>query len=591
MSKSEDIPSLVEESFPAPGFRKYQREAIEEVVEGVYDPDVDVVLVNAPTGSGKSLINETSINAAPGPGFYITPLNSLVDQLANDEFMKDRMITLKGRSNYDCVHPDDRGSPVSEAICQRDSSFECSMKDTECPYYSLKARALGHPEVATNMSYLIVDSMIPEVAGNTKVSFGDREVVVIDECQTTDDQALNFISVTVSRRTTPEQVWKNIRVPSERDSDDMDKMVEWLQGEVAPSIDAVMDDLNQIGVLSDVQSSIKEDLVNFERKIGNFLLDVKDHEWVCEIQTDIRKNKPNEKKAVFQPLEVGRFLDRYIWSRGRTVILSSATIPGDGWLEEIGLGDANIKKVRVPSTFPVENRPIYCDHAVGKMVSEYSDRSNNRKTNAWDMCKKIMQIAEAHKAVGQPNGFIHCRSYSIAELLERSYKNHSSVTLQVPNGEGGWVSKEFDTREWFEENVQVQDRYNRDESLQDWLENDTPVFFSVFMSEGVDLKYDKCHWQALAKTLYPFIDKRMERRKELAEEKGDAQEFWNYYNRKAVIQIQQAYGRGVRADDDECSFYILDQSAITLIKRNAEQFNKWFLEGITDMRINPDRGN
>jgi len=57
---------------------------------------------------------------------------------------------------------------------------------------------------------------------------------------------------------------------------------------------------------------------------------------------------------------------------------------------------------------------------------------------------------------------------------------------------------------------------------------------------------------------------------------------WDWYNRKAVIQLEQAYGRAVRSKDDEAVFYILDKSAVGLIKRNREMFHDWFLEAIVE---------
>lgn len=138
--------------------------------------------------------------------------------------------------------------------------------------------------------------------------------------------------------------------------------------------------------------------------------------------------------------------------------------------------------------------------------------------------------------------------------------------------------------DWFRDNVMVQDKYEREESLEEWFNSDYQVFFSVAMDEGIDLDGDKCRWQVLAKTLYPHMgDKRVEFR---IKERND----WDWYNRAAAIQIQQAYGRGVRSPEDECVFYILDSSAVSLIEREAELFNSWFLEGIHDLDVDPSRG-
>lgn len=550
------IEQAVEKTFPAPGFRKYQKESIIEIVKSFLVEDKDVVLYNAPTGSGKSLVIYGAARALNelngGESFITTPLNTLVDQMNEDEFMGDNVITLKGRNNYNCIHPEDEGTSVDEAICQRDSSFDCEMKG-RCPYYGRKRKAIAHPHPVTNMSYIMAESMIPKEVDDR---FGDREYMFVDECQKIEDFAMNYVSVTVSERTVPDQVWDNITIPRKDKADDLEFLIEWLNDEVLTAVQEVRNYLDSVAIMDKGQSKDYESLRQFQTRIENFKQDVENNDWVAQIDVQIKKNRSNDKKVVFKPIEIGRFLENLLWDRADNVILSSATIPGGGWLDEINLGNKDIKKVNVPSTFPVENRPIITGHSVGKMTQ------SERQDNSYPMAQKIKQIADHHEG---ERGFIHCRSYSIADLLVKTLSN---------NGH----------RQWVNNNVTMQDSYNREESLEEWLKSDKQVFFSVAMDEGVDLEGDNCRWQVLAKTLYKHMgDKRTKFR---VNERNE----WDWYNRHAAIQIQQAYGRAVRSKEDEAVFYILDESAIGLIKRNAELFNSWFLEAIDDMNIDPSRG-
>jgi len=583
MSKTQSIDSKVADAFPAPSFRKYQREAITEIVKGFVEEDKSVVELNAPTGSGKSLVDYAASVASAQDFFITTPLNSLVDQLDDDEFIGENVITIKGRNNYSCIHEKDKGTPVNEAICQRKSNFECEIKN-KCPYYGRKYEALGHPRVVTNMSYLMAEGMIP---GDNPDSFDDRDVLVVDECQKLEDFAMNFISFTVSKFTVPANVWQNVDIPDEDMEYDMDGLCKWLRKEVLAAVQQERERLDMVPTLSKDENDDLEQLQQFEMRVENFLQDVRQNDWVAQIKTDIRKNSDNVEKVSFKPVEIGRFLDDLLWSRGVKILLSSATIPGGSWLEEMGLDESAVKKVNVPSTFPVENRPIITKHTVGKMTKA------KREDNMWDMARKIQQIAMHH---GGEKGFVHCRSYGIAKALKRSWNNHNEGT-------------------WARENVMVQDRYNREESLEQWHKSDKPVFLSVAMDEGVDLDGDKCRWQVLAKTLYKHMGDKRTRYRVLV--RGQCQvcdhseEFWNkeipstcpncgssgftgewdWYNRHAAIQIQQAYGRAVRGPEDHAVFYILDESAKGLIRRNAELFNTWFLDAIEDMNIDPSRGN
>lgn len=573
MTEEQPIMERVEQHWPAPGFRKYQKETVAKIVKGMEDYDKDVILLTAPTGAGKSLLNHTAARVyyhgphatrheekpdtqmmemfqesdIPDPLnegiFYTTPLNALVDQMDDDEFIKSNAISLKGRNNYECIHPEDTGTPVNEAICQRDSEFECDMK-FECPYYGKKYQALQHPELVTSMSYLMAEGMIPGVVPGT---FGKRDVLIVDECQKLEDFAMNFISFTISKRTVPDEVWSQISVPHEKYEDNMEFLKAWLRENVLTTVDSTIDYLESSGLLSTNQSKNLEQLQQFRMRVKNFLEDVEENDWVAQVEKEVNKNEPNTKKIVFEPIEVGRFLDNLLWNRADKIILSSATIPSGDWLSEIGLSDASVGKVTVPSTFPVENRPIITTETVGKMTYK------EREKNAWPMAKKIKAIAEHHDG----KGMVHCRSYSIMEMLKRSFINHQ---------EGGW----------FRENCMMQDKFNREESLEKWRNSDTQVFFSVAMDEGVSLDGDDCRFQILAKTLYKSMaNKRVKYRVSTRNE-------WDWYNSHAAIQIQQAYGRAVRGPEDWATFYILDESAKLLIQRNKGLFEDWFLEAVDD---------
>jgi len=552
-------------------FRENQKDAIAKVVMAMEKMDKDVVQLDAPTGSGKSLILHTaakvyyekkkaeisnagmrmagSIMGDDGGApeainegiFFTTPLNALVDQIDSDEFIEPYAVTLKGRNNYQCTHPEDMGTDVNEAICQRQQDFECEIKNS-CTYYGRKYEALQHPELVTSMSYLMAEGMIPAGVEGT---FGNRDVLIVDECQKLEDFAMNFISFTVSKQTVPEDVYGQLTLPDEDREEDVDYLIEWVRKRLLTAVNSAIEYRESQTLMSKDESNELESLQQFRMRVKNFLDDVAENDWIAQIDVQIKKNKPNVHKLVFKPVEVGRFLENLLWSRADKIILSSATIPQGDWMYEIGLGGHEAGKVKVPSTFPIENRPINVDEAVGKMTY------NEREATAPKMAKKIKDIAQFHDG----KGMVHCRSYGIAKLLKEAFWDI---------GQG----------KWFNQNVMMQDKYDREGSLEDWQRSDTQLFFSVAMDEGVSLDHDKCRFQILAKTLYKSMaDNRVKYR---VQERNE----WDWYNRHAAIQIAQAYGRAVRGPDDWAVFYILDSSAVGLIERNDHLFPDWFLEAI-----------
>jgi len=393
-----------------------------------------------------------------------------------------------------------------------------------------------------NLAYMMNVPMTPERDDGT---FCPRDTMVVDECQGLDDWAMTQIGVTVNRHNVPDDVWDGITKPPEDQREDYEAMVEWLEDEVLPEAKGHRRYIEATSMTKEEVDEASE-LDNFIEKIENFLDDHEENHWVLTYDYEINKNNPNTATWEFKPIKVGRFLDSLVWSNCDKILLSSATIPKGEWLSEIGLQDADVRRLSLPSTFPVENRPIVTSEAVGKMT--YSEKDETMPK----MVKKVKAIAEHHNG---EKGIVHCRGYNYISMFKQHCKKEGMY-------------------DWFNANVHVQDRYDREGSLEDWIHNDKQVFLSVNMAEGIDLKGDKCRWQVLLKAEYPYMgDRRVEYR---VKEMGDQ----DWYNQQAVIQIEQAYGRAVRSDEDEAVFYILDESAVNLIKYSENLFHDWFLEAI-----------
>lgn len=582
----EKFEELFDKHFPAPSPRKYQKKAVKTMVQDFYNNGKKVALLDAPCGFGKSITIYTTLricedvasgfdSSIPGSAshsfdtnmgrsvdnekmtadnnedgsFYVTPLKSLQDQLVDDEFIGPGIDNIKGRSNYFCDLPDaEPRTTVDKAKCVKEEDFSCPIKD-ECEYYVKKKMAIEGSVAVMNMSYLMAEGFVPQEAN---MSFGNREVLTIDECQGIEDWAMMFVGVTIDKHTMPEEVWKNVSMPRKKTIEDIDKVSDWLKEDLMPPLYDAIDYFQSMPQLSDNGVDKLERLTNFRDKIERFLDDYEDNEWVSQLDTKVLKNKPNIKKVKLKPIKVGRFLDSLLWDRADKIILSSATIPKGDWLMEMGLNDLakddKVIRLNIPSEFPIENRPIHTDTAVGKMTKE------KRDDNMYPALRRIKQICNKHEG---EQGIVHCRGYNYIDMLRRTAKNHGEI-------------------DWFEETCHLQRREDREESLEEWKNNDKQLFLSVNMAEGIDLEGSICRFQILLKALYPHMgDKRIQYR---VNNMGD----WDWYNNNAVIQIEQAYGRAVRSKEDYADFYILDQSAVGLIKRNRDLFHDWFLEALQE---------
>lgn len=540
-----------------PSYRTHQREAVIEVLHNLYVEDDDVVTLSAPTGAGKSLILHgvmaTIADVFQRRSFFTTPLNALIDQVDNDEFIAQHVITLKGKNNYNCVHQQDYGTSVDNAVCQRVDDFECQHKDTPhtaggCPYYGRKKVALAHEEVVTNLPYLMANSMIPETIDS---KFDPRELMVIDECQSIEDFALEFVGVTVSEHSVP-VVFDRIDLPPQ--TEDVEQLADWLDNDVLPPVQEKLAQYDRMPELTEEQADQEEKLQQFERKVRQLTRDVKQNHWVANREVD-----GDSWSVEFEPIFIGRFLESFLWSQSEKVVLSSATIPKGGFLEEIGLDDRSVSRVEVDSTFPTERRPVYTDEVVGKMTMHQRDQTIPK------MARRIGELADHYWDEGNHRGFVHCHSYKI---MQRLYNNlpadvRARTRMQDPDDREGSLD------DWLDAHVDERG-YDDDEGGQ--------VFLSVAMDEGISLDDWRARWQVIGKAAYPYMGPEAKRANYRMDELDD----WTWYAGKAAINLQQAVGRGMRSRDDWCHTHVLDQSAATLIERNEYLLEDWFTDAVDE---------
>ncbi|MFC7008931.1 hypothetical protein [Halalkalicoccus salilacus] len=112
-------PARIEREFPAPSYRGNQRAALRDV-RRAFEAGNDVVLVRAPTGSGKSLlaraicgcartVEEAEPEQATG-AYYTTPQVSQLEDVAADPLLSDLQV-IRGRETTPVSSPARRPRP------------------------------------------------------------------------------------------------------------------------------------------------------------------------------------------------------------------------------------------------------------------------------------------------------------------------------------------------------------------------------------------------------------------------------------------------------------------------------------------------
>ena len=537
-------PDLIPESFPAPSFRGAQERALSDVRDA-FAAGNDVVLVRAPTGSGKSLLARAIAGAAATPddvapaeatgAYYTTPQVSQLDDVAADPLLDDLNV-IRGKSNYTCILNGETDTPVDRAPCAREAGFDCSVRH-RCPYFSDRAIASNRAIAAMTLAYFM------RTAGSEV--FRKRDVVVIDEAHGLAEWAEMYATVELKPRTVP--VWDEVGIPDVTAADDpierTIRFAETLEG----VCERASNDLTGTPELTPGEAARRDRLQELRSELQWFVSDARDPEspttWVVD-QPD-GAGSP----ITIKPLDPARYLHHTVWDRGNRFALLSATILNKAaFCRGVGLDPSTVALVDVPHTFPVENRPLY-DVTRGKMT--YEERGETLPKVA----RAIVRIAAAHPA---EKGLVHCHSYAIQSELR---------TRLARFGLGG--------------RVRAHDRENRDAALEAWKATDDPeIFLSVTMEEALDLGGDLCRWQVVCKAPYLNTnDSRVARRLDEGQ--------WAWYRRTALRTVIQACGRVVRAPDDYGATYLADSSLLDLFDRTRGEMPAWFRDQVDRLSV-PD---
>ncbi len=505
-------------------FRPHQRQAIHEVLDAY--TRVPVVVLDAPTGSGKTLIAEAARRMLRTRGLYVCSTKSLQGQFARD-FPYAQV--LKGRSNYptelfpEQYHPEDKFGNVSAEDCTWQKSTGlcqwCSFK-SKCPYECAKAAALRSELAVLNTSYFLTEA-------NHIGRFSEADFVIADEADTLEAHLMGYVSVEVSQGRMRKYGWKppeKVTVPA--------SWRDWIEG-VLPE---VWDRRNRIKLDHTDVKGIKEFkyLSNLHEKLGQVLKGLEDGFWVYTGRDD---------NVSFRPSRVDSIGKDNLWRHGKKWLLMSATvISADEMLDSLGYRD-NYEVVTVASTFPKENRKIN--------VVDVANMSRKGEADA-----KERMIDAIHAVLRRHSGervLIHTVSYDLAAAICAGLETSGRRVLSYASSS------------------------TRDGALSEYVSERGlgSVLVAPSMDRGIDLPGDLCRVVIVAKVPYPYLgDRQVSAR--LHSRGGQV-----WYTVSTIRTLVQMFGRAMRSETDSFTGYALDsQFRNGLWSRGRGLFPTWFSEAI-----------
>jgi Rad3-related DNA helicase len=531
--------------FPFSKIRPEQRRAIEFALDA-YESGKKYVLLEMGTGTGKSATGITIArymeNHAPSikneDGMPLTGAYVITTQkILQEQYMSDfgpqsgqgLLRTIKSSTNYRCKFYSDQTCAESKRMLSKlgkqlnGTEFQKQCKN-ECTYSLEKQEFIDSPISITNFSYFLAETTY---AGKLE----PRALLVVDECHNTETELGKFVEVTFSEKFARDAL--KCKVPK---LDSQQAVFDWVGTTYRKAVNKYVKELEKSLVkLSDADQGYGDFSKQYEMlekhvsKIDQFIEVYKEDNWVMNVAYPPEGNKRGARKFEFKPIDVSLYSEKVFFRNGARVLMMSATVVDkEVFCKSIGLNPEEVAYLRIPSPFPVENRPIHC-LPVGSMSKDNIDKTLPI------MVEAVKMLLQKHPT---DKGIIHSANYKVAKYLQENL--HSSRIL-------------------------VHDSSNRDAVLKKHLETSEPtVLLSPSMMEGVDLADEASRFQILCKVPFPYlgdlvVKKRMERNKM----------WYPYMTAKSIIQ---SFGRSIRNERDHAISYILDSDWERFYVRNHEMF-------------------
>jgi Rad3-related DNA helicase len=612
----------IDSAFPFDSYRDHQRDILHTAADALFDDDtIDTIVIDAPTGIGKSGIN-MALGQLAESAFYTTPEKKLREQLDTDPAFEKMHQPLRGRQDYICDIKTKEKKEYSCKTCpiNRSDDDSCHRQGASgCIYWRDKEAAMAHDIATLTFSYLIIDNYLPvcvdesqyDHTGNgqlsltdfgaddddddvdvdvdvdddvddptkRRISFSDRELLIIDEAHTLEEQVASLhagFGLSAQKLST-----KSL---SDFDSVDTEAVsVDETDGIYQQFADGIEELTKYDGIsLDDITVDMIEDLLIELRTTASQRAESLKH--VCPSDEDEKEQLSNiidDLESVAQSIEI-IFTDR---KQGTPWVIDVTSYSVDG--------DEDDEETR----YAAKLKPVYVDTFLQRFVWQRADKvvlstaTMPYRSDPDQWLERIGLDPTSTCIISRPMPFPAKNRKVVTSSTVTSFSNNAEEKhwgdicaglediYQKHAPEKGLIhTVSYDRAESFHDSFP--DRTLLDEGeremesvIEDWQDSDDAhMLLSPRMMEGADLGGDMCRWQVLAKAPYkPRGDPRV---KHLLNEKND----WRWYKETAARRAIQAAGRAVRSKDDYATYYVLDAAIENVLTSNT--MPDWFAEAV-----------
>lgn len=550
-------------------FRPNQKEAIVNTIYNWLTGNTTDVILQGPTGSGKSAIGmlvAAVLSEDYGKTGYIVISDlSLIQQYERDcdKFFKDYAV-LKGQQTYmcsqNCLTFNNGTCKLSGCKTYGDIYTKFPDCSDTCSYLVERRKAIKSPVVVCTYSFWLIQQNVVKPKVDGQAPFDTRDFVICDEAH----KLVSIVQSHFSPVLTDGDTGKFRSVIEAVDNGDIsavdgltairdrikycedNNVILGLLKDYIKSLEIVVDDADV--VKRDIGEKLEkgEKISKTDRVLVHNADFVEDHydnfvEYVKIIEksgVDAMVKNPNADKILFNCIDESYLMGKYFHSNCGYKMYMSATI-GDPQAYANDISAGGFVSIDIPSTFDFTQSPIF-------YVNNYKLSYNDKKYTFPKIVDMIISVINMYAG---KRGIVQTGSYEFAKQLIEFVPDDIRRRMIIYDG-----SKE------------------KDDAISLFKLKEDGILVGPTLVEGLSFDDDLCRFQIVMKVPYPSLaDKFVKAKQALKPE---------WYSNTTAISILQGVGRGIRSEKDWCVTFILDGCFTYLMQKSYNMFPKEFMNRI-----------
>lgn len=563
--------AFIQKYHPKLEFRPYQKEVILDIIKTYLEGEKDTYLLQAPTGSGKSVIGIIVSHYLQDNGHsgYILASDLSLHAQYLDDFLKYELSwgNIKGVDNYTC-HVNHQKFSLGDCK-NKNMSYEAAENlpcFQFCGYLTSRKKAIAAKVTLLTYAYALIQRNYVEAkmqASGRGVPFPRRDFVICDEGHKILEIVQNHFSPKVGwdiykkavkliefiktnklpmPRSPSFELQNVIRdILIEEDRDKLHKLLYELQGRLVDILGAAE------SIAEHSKKRFKEEVprewlsaLGLKDYLKDVHCKVEDYNLIIhKVGTDkLIKNPQDADNITFNCLEENYMMNKHFHSKLGFKLIMTATM-GDPKTFARSIGLKNARYQKIPSTFNYEKSPIY--YYTGRKLS-FAEKEKNLPW-ATETVGKIINEETGN------SGIIHTGSYEFTQRLYKSLTPQQQKRVILYEGSA-----------------------MKETAIRDFYSQEGSILMGPSLLEGLNLTEDRSRFQIFFKIPYPSLHNRY-----IAEKLKHTPEWYDW---QTQVLILQGAGRSIRTPEDYARTYIIDGCFSILLKKNRQGFPKEFLDRI-----------